>query len=238
MGKHHSRTATCTDCTAGKYSASTTGSNSDSAAGSSTCQCNSVCVYYCRTSVLRETTFRGLCGLGCPSRTSDIGYTGTSTFISKVCVYYCSTYYKAVREGGGGEWRTCATRDYEPRPMCAKWGGVCLLLQYLLQSCSRGCVCLLLQYLLQSCLHCSWCVYVFITAVVFTRGVETRMTPQILAVRTTLIPNLPLVCPNRIFWVNAKSTSPSPKRFGLGKPVVNSGDAPVVLFPVPISPLL
>ncbi len=34
-----------------------------------------------------------------------------------VCVYYCSTYYKAVREGGGGEWRTCATRDYEPRPM-------------------------------------------------------------------------------------------------------------------------
>ena len=35
-----------------------------------------------------------------------------------VCVYYCSTYYKAVREeGGGGKWRTCATRDYEPRPM-------------------------------------------------------------------------------------------------------------------------
>jgi len=26
-----------------------------------------------------------------------------------VCVYYCSTYYKAVREGGGGGWRTCAT---------------------------------------------------------------------------------------------------------------------------------
>jgi hypothetical protein len=24
---------------------------------------------------------------------------------------------KAVREGGGGEWRTCATRDYEPRSM-------------------------------------------------------------------------------------------------------------------------
>jgi hypothetical protein len=34
-----------------------------------------------------------------------------------VCVYYCSTHYKAVREGGGGKWRTCATRDYEPRPM-------------------------------------------------------------------------------------------------------------------------
>ncbi len=52
-----------------------------------------------------------------------------------VCFYYCSTYYKAVREGGGGEWRTCATRDYEPRQMphalCAnlesiptRWGPV------------------------------------------------------------------------------------------------------------------
>jgi hypothetical protein len=26
----------------------------------------------------------------------------------QVCVYYCSTYYKAVREGGGGKLRTCA----------------------------------------------------------------------------------------------------------------------------------
>ena len=34
-----------------------------------------------------------------------------------VCVYYCSTYYKAVRVGGGGQWRTCATRDDEPRPL-------------------------------------------------------------------------------------------------------------------------
>ncbi len=34
-----------------------------------------------------------------------------------VCVfYYCRTYYKAVRVGGGGEWRTCAMRDDEPRP--------------------------------------------------------------------------------------------------------------------------
>jgi hypothetical protein len=33
-----------------------------------------------------------------------------------VCVfYYCRTYYKAVRVGGGGEWRTCATKDDEPR---------------------------------------------------------------------------------------------------------------------------
>ncbi len=55
----------------------------------------------------------------------------------EVCDYYCSTYYKAVREGypvyvfitavpitklfarggGGREGRTCATRDYEPRPV-------------------------------------------------------------------------------------------------------------------------
>ncbi len=34
-----------------------------------------------------------------------------------VCVYYCRTYYKAVRGGGGGEWRTCAVRDDEPRPV-------------------------------------------------------------------------------------------------------------------------
>jgi hypothetical protein len=34
-----------------------------------------------------------------------------------VSVYYCSTYYKAVRVGGGGEWRTCAARDDEPRPV-------------------------------------------------------------------------------------------------------------------------
>ena len=37
--------------------------------------------------------------------------------VSGVCVDYCSTYYKAVREGRGGKWRTCATRDYEPRPV-------------------------------------------------------------------------------------------------------------------------
>ena len=35
-----------------------------------------------------------------------------------VCVfYYCRTYYKAVRVGGGGEWRTCAMKDDEPRPV-------------------------------------------------------------------------------------------------------------------------
>jgi hypothetical protein len=35
-----------------------------------------------------------------------------------VCVfYYCRTYYKDVRVGGGGEWRTCDMRDDEPRPV-------------------------------------------------------------------------------------------------------------------------
>jgi hypothetical protein len=61
----------------------------------------SVCVYYCSTyykavrvcgggnngeHVLRETTNRGLCGLVCPSRTSERGGEG-----------YC------VKEGGGEE---------------------------------------------------------------------------------------------------------------------------------------
>ena len=32
-----------------------------------------------------------------------------------VCVYYCRTYYKAVRVGEGGWWRTCAMRYDEPR---------------------------------------------------------------------------------------------------------------------------
>ena len=48
-----------------------------------------------------------------------------------VCVfYYCRTYYKAVRVGGGGEWRTCAMRDDEPRPVWMSlpithlWAGV------------------------------------------------------------------------------------------------------------------
>jgi hypothetical protein len=62
---------------------------------------NTVCVYYCRTlykavymggggdmggHVLRETTIRGLCGLVCPSRTSERGGEGD-----------------CVKEGGGEE---------------------------------------------------------------------------------------------------------------------------------------
>jgi hypothetical protein len=55
-------------------------------------------------------------GKAVPKGSPVIGrHTATAT---SGCVYYCSTYYKAVRVGGGGEqWRTCATRDYEPRPV-------------------------------------------------------------------------------------------------------------------------
>jgi hypothetical protein len=83
--------------------------------------------------VLRETTSRGLCGLVCPSRTSE----PMCVFITAglvVCVFItvvpgkggkcvCVVFITAVpitklfARGGGGEWRTCATRDYEPRPM-------------------------------------------------------------------------------------------------------------------------
>jgi hypothetical protein len=41
----------------------------------------------------------------------------TGCCLGSVCVYYCSTYYKVVRVGGGGWWRTCATRYDEPRPV-------------------------------------------------------------------------------------------------------------------------
>ncbi len=80
--------------------------------------------------MLRETTSRGLCGLVCPSRTSERGGEGdcvclllqdlvqsclrgvscvitakpiTKLFVCVVCVYYCRTYYKAVCGGGGGQ---------------------------------------------------------------------------------------------------------------------------------------
>jgi hypothetical protein len=66
--------------------------------------------------VLRETTSRGLCGLVCPSRTSERGGEGDCVKEggeeegkcererALECVfYYCRTYYKAVRVGGGGE---------------------------------------------------------------------------------------------------------------------------------------
>ena len=44
-------------------------------------------------------------------------WVGTGVTTQCVCFYYCSDYYKAVDVGGGGEWRTCATRDDEPKPV-------------------------------------------------------------------------------------------------------------------------
>jgi hypothetical protein len=55
--------------------------------------------------VLRETTSRGLCGLGCPSHMC-------------VCVFITAgPSTKMFTWGGGGYGRTCATRDDEPRPV-------------------------------------------------------------------------------------------------------------------------
>ena len=44
----------------------------------------------------------------------------TSASCCCVCLlrqYLLTGYYKAVRVGGGGYWRTCATRDDKPRPV-------------------------------------------------------------------------------------------------------------------------
>ena len=36
----------------------------------------------------------------------------------KVCVFITAVpITKLFARGGGGKWRTCATRDYEPRPV-------------------------------------------------------------------------------------------------------------------------
>jgi hypothetical protein len=55
--------------------------------------------------VLREPTSRGLCGLGCPSRTSERGGEGDCVKEGggpgqPEChgLYYCINYFKAVRE--------------------------------------------------------------------------------------------------------------------------------------------
>jgi hypothetical protein len=48
-----------------------------------------------------------------------------------LCVfYYCRTYDKAVRVGGGGEWRTCAMRDDEPRPVWMSLPSTCVLITH------------------------------------------------------------------------------------------------------------
>jgi hypothetical protein len=65
--------------------------------------------------VLRETTSRGLCGLGCPSRTSERGGEGD-----------------CVKEGGGVG-HVAGVVCLLLQDLC-----VCLLLQCLIQSCARG----------------------------------------------------------------------------------------------------
>ncbi len=54
--------------------------------------------------VLRETTSRGLCVLAQLLRSVCVFITAVpiTKLFASVCVYYCSTYYKAVRGGGGG----------------------------------------------------------------------------------------------------------------------------------------
>jgi hypothetical protein len=130
-----------------------------------------LCVYYCSTyykavrvgggggsgeHVLRETMNRGLCGLVCPSHWVYCFNTYVQLFAwGRVCVFITAVpITKLFAWGGGGQWRTCATRDYGQRPVLTSLPiTLGLLLQYLLYISSRGgvCVCLLLQYLLQSC---------------------------------------------------------------------------------------
>ena len=45
-------------------------------------------------------------------------FSNLSTAVDTSAAAACNYYYKAVRVCVGGEqWRTCATRDYEPRPV-------------------------------------------------------------------------------------------------------------------------
>ena len=103
--------------------------------------------------VLRETTSRGLCGLVCPSRTSDRGGEGD-----------------CVKEGGGGEGKCERERALELVPLVwvsnpklqGGWckpnhqpiGGPDPNHQEPTQGCHERCVrvCLLLKELVQSCL--------------------------------------------------------------------------------------
>jgi hypothetical protein len=59
--------------------------------------------------VLRETTSRGLCGLGCPSRTSERGGEGTKLFTwggiwedMCVCLLLQDLVQSCLHGGGGG----------------------------------------------------------------------------------------------------------------------------------------
>jgi hypothetical protein len=44
-------------------------------------------------------------GEGKCERERALEHWGVCDYYLGVCVYYCSTYYKAVRGGGGGGWR-------------------------------------------------------------------------------------------------------------------------------------
>jgi hypothetical protein len=82
--------------------------------------------------VLRETTSRGLCGLGCPSRTSERGGEGDATlpvprYQSQAGVFITAVPNTKLCAWGEEEWRTFM--------------------------CYEICVCLLLQDLVQNCLH-------------------------------------------------------------------------------------
>jgi hypothetical protein len=76
--------------------------------------------------VLRETTSRGLCGLVCPSRISERGGEGDCCVL---CVFSMCVFIVFITAG--------------PSTKMFTWGGgdMGLLLQYLIQSCSRGGVC-------------------------------------------------------------------------------------------------
>ncbi len=81
--------------------------------------------------MLRETTSRGRCELVCPSRTNERGGEGycvkegcRSACVCLLLQYSVCVFITAVPitklfagGGGGGEGRTCAKRDYEPRPV-------------------------------------------------------------------------------------------------------------------------
>jgi hypothetical protein len=72
-----------------------------------------------RQSELGADVYRKLpLGAAAPVYRLQSGESDTGLQSVFMCVfYYCRTYYKTVRVGGGGEWRTCAMRDDEPRPV-------------------------------------------------------------------------------------------------------------------------
>jgi hypothetical protein len=70
--------------------------------------------------ILQPWTLRLILNAAALAAASPTLLTGRHRDVCSPCVcvfYYCRTYYKAVRVGGGGEWRTCAMRDDEPRPV-------------------------------------------------------------------------------------------------------------------------